>query len=221
MIRAGRAAVVTVKAGSVATNSSDNSPTPGSRDSIPPVPALFTTAGPAIAQRKPTTIVTTAEESTTATPPSPTFSIGANFLNRVNTKEADAAANQKKSKPIPENTSTQFDSDSDDDDENDELVPGHRGERNSVAESCITAMDPCSPFSDDNIAEALPAVAMIREEPRQEEDLNKKEAVEAAKRRSRQLEAEKRESRVILMARQIERTNSPFDDSNAIDKSSR
>ncbi|KAI5812356.1 hypothetical protein BZA77DRAFT_145600 [Pyronema omphalodes] len=221
MIRAGRAAVVTVKAGSVATNSSDNSPTPGSRDSIPPVPALFTTAGPAIAQRKPTTIVTTATESTTAAPPSPTFSIGANFLNSVNTKEADAAANQKKSEPIPQNTSTQFDSDSDSDDENDELVPGHRGERNSVAESCITAMDPCSPFSDDNIAETLPAVAMIREEPKQEEDLNKKEAVEAAKRRSRQLEAEKRESRVIMMARQIERTNSPFDDSNAIDKSSR
>jgi hypothetical protein len=192
IIRAGKAAVVTVhsKGGSSVTTSSTGSPNPGSGESIPPVPALFTKTGPAARGKG-------AGSELEAVPPSPTFSIGSTFLNRVNTNNGSDEPSRRLApgRARHENhLSVNYDSD-----DSADLVPGHRGnarlsQRSSGISSCITDMDASSPFSDAH-SMTLEAIPISN---------------------GSHLDNNKRRSTNLIDA--SERTVSPFDDSHSVEK---
>jgi hypothetical protein len=208
IIRAGKAAVVTVKGGSSAT-SSTNSPIPES-EAVPPVPALFL-GGPSTRKG--------AQSNLEPVPPSPAFSVGSTFLNRMNSKnDTDTTISEHpqkraipgRSRVIHENHSTSslhYDSDDDSD-----LVPGHRGNLiQSQCSSCITAMDPCSPFSDVNsvVMDNIPLSNGSDLRPAETEAISKQPV------------GETRSARVVSLSKVAEptRTVSPFDDSHSVEKS--
>jgi hypothetical protein len=201
IIRAGKAAVVTVhsKGGSSVTTSSTGSPNPGSRDStsIPPVPALFTktTGGPSSRGKG------AGSSELETVPPSPTFSIGSTFLNRLNTNTGPDAQSPRRLVPgrARDNNTLSVNYDSDD---SSDLVPGHRGnallsQRSSGISSCITDMDASSPFSDAH-SMTLEAIPISNGSHLALADNNKR-----------------RSTNLIDTS---ERTVSPFDDSHSVDK---
>lgn len=173
IIRAGKAAVVTVNSrGSSSTaTSSHGSPIAGSVDEIPPVPALYAAAtGPAARGNG-------AASELDAVPSSPAFSVGSTFLNRMKTTESETAGPQgpgPKLRAIPgrsclaENHSNATEIDYDSDDSSD-LVPGHRRTvAGSQCSSCITD-DTQSPFSDVNsvvLLDSMPLPAGTRDSRR-------------------------------------------------------
>ncbi|KAF8244460.1 hypothetical protein K440DRAFT_11855 [Wilcoxina mikolae CBS 423.85] len=210
IIRAGKAAVVTVKGGSSVATSSTNSPIPES-ESVPPVPALFI-GGPSTRKG--------AQSDLEPVPPSPAFSVGSTFLNRMNSKnESDTTMSEHpqkraipgRSRVIHENHSTSsFHYDSDDDSD---LVPGHRGNLiQSQCSSCITAMDPCSPFSDVNSV-VLDNIPLSND--------SRLPLAENTETTSKQPVGKTRSSRVASLSKAAEptRTVSPFDDSHSVEKS--
>lgn len=102
IIRAGKAAVVTVKAGgsgsgsSVATSAAGSpnpaSDTADSTPSVPPLPALFAAhAGPS-ARRG-------ALSDLDAVPPSPAFSVGSTFFSRMNNRAGSASTHRSSPEP--------------------------------------------------------------------------------------------------------------------------
>lgn len=202
IIRAGKAAVVTVKSGSSQGSS------PLSESMVPPVPTLVK-----IKSKKGRTKPKEIEEQPTVlnVPPSPAFSVGETFLSRMNSaKTVDVAkpvAGPSTVRAIHENHSAEsFVYDSDDSD--DDIQPGSRLKRSqSACSSCITDMDTGSPFSDSRspfsdvntvAIDNLLAPASSRLPPDNH---------------SRGSPAD--------VAQVPERTVSPFDDSNTIDKATR
>lgn len=238
IIRAGKAAVVTVKAGSSAPGSSvgtsiAGSPNPASdmdsgAPSVPPVPALFA-GNPGPSARR------GALSDLDAVPPSPAFSVGFTFLNRVNGRVDSNATLGSSSESGAESAATAVpvtvvpgrslmvpgaaspSTVCETDDEAD-LMPGHRHGSNSSGSSrkhpdsqcssCITAMDPCSPFSDANsvaIDSLAGEAASDAPPPPRPSD--------SGKRLSMQLSAVKRLS--LVAGVETPRAVSPFDDSHA------
>jgi len=206
IVRAGKAAVVQVKAGSsVGGTSSASSP---STESVPAIPALFTGGARKIGvDGKPTL---------EAVPPSPAFSIGSTFFNRMNstkTKTSDADTFETltpKLRTIPgrsqaaheQHSTSSFHYDSDDED----IRPGARSKKlQSQCSSCITDMDTGSPFSDANsiTIDDLPIPAGGPGRPRS-----------SGRPLSMGIGAGNRNSKQI----KTNRTVSPFDDSNSIEK---
>lgn len=173
IIRAGKAAVVTVnsKGGSSAGTSSNGSPTAGSTDEIPPVPALYANA------TGPSTRGNGATSDLDSIPPSPAFSVGSTFLNRMKTSESENTGSKgpgPQLRAIPgrsrlvENHSitTEIDYDSDD---SSNLVPGHR--RTVVESNCSSCVtdDIQSPFSDVNsvvLLDSTPPSSGVRDSRR-------------------------------------------------------
>jgi len=146
IIRAGKAAVVTVK--SSAPVSVTNSP---SDDGVPAVPPLFSdNGGPEIEAMANTNTRALIDGRT----PSPAFSIGSTFIGRMNAKvesSSDAAMPQPLMIPgrsfAPENhISSPLGYETDD---TEDFTPGHRGNRGqSQCSSCVTDIETDSPFSD-------------------------------------------------------------------------
>jgi len=162
-VRAGKAAVVSVKAGSSAGGSGSSSP-----DDTPPVPSLF------VNQANNNAPNNGASQKVGNGPPSPAFSIGSTFLSSRNGRNSDRKSDWESSASdgypaptkrlipgrshiIPENHSTSsYNYDSDDSEL--DLPPGHRVKQlQSQCSSCVTDMDTGSPFSDVNsVIDAMP-----------------------------------------------------------------
>lgn len=205
VIRAGKAAVVTVKGGSSVGASSNSSPL---SESVPPMPTIIKVKGPSSKGGK------GVESTLGAVPPSPAFSVGSTFLNRVGSVKKNTPgptkfdAGPSGQKAVGENHSTSsYLCDSDDSD--DDIKPGQRLRRaQSACSSCITDMDTGSPFSEtrspfsDTNSVAIEDMLGPGSSGRQPSNAkhNRGPSMDAAG-----------------VARQIpERTVSPFDDSNRI-----
>lgn len=210
IIRAGKAAVVTVKGGSSAGASSASSPL---SESVPPMPTIVKIKGPSNKKGK------GAEDKSVldTVPPSPAFSVGSTFLNRMNSKRSQPEAVKSEAGPsrrraLGENHSTSsflYDTDDSDDD----IQPGQRLRRaQSACSSCITDMDTGSPFSDtrspfsDTNSVPIEELLAPSGSTRPPNKHNRGPSMDAAGVASRQVP---------------ERTVSPFDDSNTIDKATR
>lgn len=207
VIRAGKAAVVTVKGGSSVGASSTGSPL---SESTPPMPTMIKVKGPSSKGGK------GAESTLDAVPPSPAFSVGSTFLNRVSSVKKNKSEPTKSGpgpsgqRTVGENHSTSsFLCDSDDSD--DDIQPGQRLRRaQSACSSCITDMDTGSPFSETRspfsdtnsvaIEDMLGPGNSGRRPPNAKH--NRGPSMDATGVSSRQIP---------------ERTVSPFDDSNRID----
>ncbi|KAG0130403.1 hypothetical protein HOY82DRAFT_648810 [Tuber indicum] len=191
IIRAGKAAVVTVKGGSSLATSIASSPS----STIPPVPALYLNGKGKGRQ-------STLEK----VPPSPAFSVGSTFLNRMNS--AKKLNTDLPKGAIGENHSTaSFIYDSDDSD--DDIKPGQRIKRpQSACSSCITDMDTSSPFSDTNslAVDDIPGPS------------NSGQLLTGNTRRLSQSLAQRQSRTLDAMVVSSQRTVSPFDDSNSIEK---
>lgn len=139
IIRAGKAAVVTVKGGSSAGTSTNGSP---QTENIPPVPSIM---------------YTPRSNNLGDVPPSPAFSVGSTFINRLNSRKGSITTisdqpqqriTQAGTHVIHENnSSSSLNYDSDD---GASLMPGHSAKPQSDCSSCITDLGVGSPFSDDN-----------------------------------------------------------------------
>jgi len=191
IIRAGKAAVVTVKGGSSLATSIASSPS----STVPPVPALYLNGKGKGRQ-----------STLDKVPPSPAFSVGSTFLNRMNSGKklgADLPADA-----IGENHSTtsfMYSDDSDDDD----IKPGQRIKRpQSACSSCITDMDTSSPFSDTNsvVVDDTPGPS------------NSGQPLAGNTRRLSQSLAQRQSRTLDTRAMSSQRTVSPFDDSNSMEK---
>lgn len=209
VIRAGKAAVVTVKGGSVGA-SSTGSPL---SESTPPIPTINKVKGPSSKGGKGGKGV---GSTLSAMPPSPAFSVGSTFLNRVGSVKKDKSEPTKSDtgpsgrRTVGENHSTSsFLCDSDDSD--DDVQPGQRLRRaQSACSSCITDMDTGSPFSEtrspfsDTNSVAIEDMLGPGSSGRRPSNAkhNRGPSMDAAGVASRQVP---------------ERTVSPFDDSNTID----
>jgi len=209
IVRAGKPTVVQVKAGSsVGGTSNASSP---STESVPPVPALFSGAG---ASRK---LGADGKPTLEAVPPSPAFSIGSTFFNRMNstqtkTSETETAGSLTpklrtipgRSRVVNENHSTSsFHYDSDDED----ITPGARSKKlQSQCSSCITDMDTGSPFSDANsiTIDDLPPMAGTAR------PLTGARPLSMGNHNTKRIKPQNESN---------QRTVSPFDDSNSIEKS--
>lgn len=210
VIRAGKAAVVTVKGGSSVGASSAGSPL---SESVPPMPTIIKVKGPSNRRDK-------GVESTLGTvPPSPAFSVGSTFLNRVGSVEKNkseptgSGAGPSGRGAVGENHSTSsFLCDSDDSD--DDIQPGQRLRRaQSACSSCITDMDTGSPFSETRSPFSDTNSVAI-------EDMlgpgNSGQKSNVKHNRGPSMDA------AGVVSRQVpERTVSPFDDSNRIDGATR
>lgn len=190
IIRAGKAAVVQVKGGSSLATSISSSPS----SSVPPVPSLLLNGKSKARQSSLETV-----------PPSPAFSVGSTFMNRmtgvkqINTRvPAQPAIGENHS-----TTSFMFDSDDSDDD----ITPGERIKRpQSACSSCITDMDTSSPFSDTNTAgiDELPGPSNSALPIGNTQTLAQRQSITI-------------DTRVLGS----ERTVSPFDDLNSVDEQAR
>lgn len=193
IVRAGKAAVVTVKNVNSA-NSSGSSPT---FDSIPPVPPLNI--------RPPHLAVPNA-------PPSPAFSIGSTFMAGVNSRKNsdsdlkstanNSAATTRTLTGVKEDhAASSFNYDSDD---SDDFEPGHRGKKVvSECSSTCSDVDTGSPFTDANSVTDLGAGRPS-----------------GSRRLSSSTKASGiRSSKKVELPQILERNVSPFDDSNFIAKS--
>lgn len=212
IIRAGKAAVVTVKGGSSIATSSTSSPNPGSSESIPPVPALFiSTSGQSARGKGPSGLETV--------PPSPTFSVGSTFLNRMNIKNgSDEVIQQAQKRVVPGRSHVEHENHSTssvnyDSDDSSDLIPGHRGnallsQRSSGISSCITDMEAGSPFSDAH-STTLEAIPLSN---------SSNIATAGNNRLSLNFAGGKRSSKLIDTSEPARRTVSPFDDSHSVDK---
>lgn len=206
VIRAGKAAVVTVKGGSSVGASSASSPL---SESVPPMPTIIKVKGPSSKGGK------GVESTLNTVPPSPAFSVGSTFLNRVDNVKKTSEPTKSDAGPsgrrtVGENHSTSsYLCDSDDSD--DDIKPGQRLRRaQSACSSCITDMDTGSPFSEtispfsDTNSVAIEDMLGSGRRPSNARH-NRGPSMDAAG-----------------AARQIpERTVSPFDDSNRIDGTTR
>ncbi|KAL7274447.1 hypothetical protein RUND412_002660 [Rhizina undulata] len=198
VVRAGKAAVVTVKGG------------PGANGGSPPT--LFAPKGSVARVRSPLAESHNVDD----VPPSPAFSVGSTFLNRMNsTKKTNSEAattapnsprrlTPSREKAGNENQSTfSYDSSESEDD----IVPGQRSKRRQSACSCITDMDTGSPFSDHN------SVTI--------DDIPPVSAVTATTAHVRRVSLNAATGLKSVRMIPTERTASPFDDSNSIDKVAR
>ncbi|CUS08220.1 unnamed protein product [Tuber aestivum] len=192
IIRAGKAAVVTVKGGSSLATSIASSPS----STVPPVPALYLNGKGK--QRQ-----STLEK----VPSSPAFSVGSTFLNRMNSVKQPKT--DLPSGAIGENHSTtSFIYDSSDSDDAD-IGPGQRIKRpQSACSSCITDMDTTSPFSDTNsvAVDDIPGPS------------NSGQPLAGNARRQSQSLAQPQLRTLDVRVVSTQRTVSPFDDSNSMDK---
>lgn len=211
IIRAGKAAVVTVKGGSSAGASSTSSPL---SESVPPMPTIIKIKGPSNKKGK----GVEEKPQLDTVPPSPAFSVGSTFLNRRGSDKKNQPEAAKSDvgpsgrRAVGENHSTSsflYDSDDSDDD----IQPGQRLRRaQSACSSCITDMDTGSPFSDtrspfsDTNSVAIEDLLAPAGSSRQPNKPSQRPPVDVAGAASRQVP---------------ERTVSPFDDSNTIDKAPR
>jgi len=191
IIRAVKAAVVTVKGGSSLATSIASSPS----STVPPVPALYLNGKGKARQ-----------STLDKVPPSPAFSVGSTFLNRMNSVK-------KLKTDLPEDavgenhSTTSFMYDSDDSD--DDIKPGQRIKRpQSACSSCITDMDTSSPFSDTNSM----AVDDTPGPPSSGQPLA------GDSRRLSQSLAQRQPRTLDTTAMSSQRTVSPFDDSNSMEK---
>lgn len=209
IIRAGKAAVVTVKGGSSVGTSSTSSPL---SESIPPIPTIVKVRGPSSKGGK------GVESTLNAVPPSPAFSVGSTFLNRLGSAEksgpepTNSGAGPSGRRTVGENHSTSsFLCDSDDSD--DDVQPGQRLKRaQSACSSCITDMDTGSPFSETRSPFSDTNSVAI-------EDML---GPGNSGRRPSNAKHNRGPSMDAAGVRQIpERTVSPFDDSNTIDGATR
>ncbi|RPA98628.1 hypothetical protein L873DRAFT_1807988 [Choiromyces venosus 120613-1] len=192
IIRAGKAAVVTVKGGSSLATSIASSPS----STVPPVPALYLNGK---GKGRPSTLE--------KVPPSPAFSVGSTFLNRMNSVKK-VNTNLPKG-AVDENHSTSsfmYDSgDSSDDD----IKPGERIKRpQSACSSCITDMDAGSPFSDTNsvTVDDMPGPS------------NSGQPLAGNTRRLSQSLAQRQSRAIDAGVMSPQRTVSPFDDLNSMEK---
>lgn len=191
IIRAGKAAVVTVKGGSSLATSIASSPS----STVPPVPALYLNGKGKGRQ-----------STLDKVPPSPAFSVGSTFLNRMNSGKK--LKTDLPNDAIGENHSTtsfMYSDDSDDDD----IKPGQRIKRpQSACSSCITDMDTSSPFSDTNsvVVDDTPGPS------------NSGQPLACNTRRLSQSLAQRQSRTLDTRAISSQRTVSPFDDSNSMEK---
>lgn len=199
IVRAGKANVVQVKHGSSIATSSASSP---SMESSPPIPPLFTAINKAKNADRRSLLDTV--------PPSPAFSVGSTFLNRMNSTKDPETPHIARARVVPvrsrvaaENQSTlSFNTD---DDSEDDITPGQRSKKvQSQCSSCVTDMDTGSPFSDSNSIDDLPSPAGSGLPPIG----HNKQAL--AKRQSQRIRS--------IVGEKNERTVSPFDDSHSVDK---
>jgi hypothetical protein len=196
IVRAGKAAVVTVKSGNHSGTS--NSPSPQS-ENIPPIPTLAKV--PAIA----------AEGNP---PPSPAFSIGSKFMAGVNSRKssdpdirdtANSADDSKSTDAKMDQPTSTLNYDSDD---SDDFEPGHRREKGiSQSSSSSTDAEASSPFTDANSVAVSPAKSSGPPPTAGNRMLSSKKAGPRASRRAE-------------LPQILERNVSPFDDSNIIEKRS-